>query len=82
MEGRMTLQQAIDHTWEVYQKHMLASAWATLENKESCSQCADAEEAANTADYLNMKGIEWDFVYQKDGQKGIWIEILKGESNE
>lgn len=41
MEGRMTLQQAIDHTWEVYQKHMLASAWATLENKESCSQCAE-----------------------------------------
>ena len=44
-------------------------------------ECADAEEAANTADYLNMKGIEWDFVYQKDGQKGIWIEILKGEND-
>jgi hypothetical protein len=45
-------------------------------------KCKDADEAADVADSLNMKGIEWDFVYQKDGQKGIWIEILKGESNE
>lgn len=44
-------------------------------------ECADAEEAADTADYLNMKGIEWDFAYQKDGQKGIWIEIMKGEND-
>lgn len=48
MEGRMTLQQAIDHTWEVYQKQTLASAWATLENKESCS----AEEHKQLHEWL------------------------------
>lgn len=42
-------------------------------------KCHDAEEAADIADSLNKEGIEWDFVYTKDGQKGIWIEILKGE---
>lgn len=45
-------------------------------------ECADAEEAADIADSLSKEGIEWVIVYQKDRQKGIWIEILKGESNE
>ena len=42
-------------------------------------KCADPEEAADVADALQMEGIDWDFVYEKDGQKGIWIEILKGD---
>lgn len=41
MEGKMTLKQAIDHTWEVYQKQTLASAWANLEGKEKCEACAE-----------------------------------------
>lgn len=41
MENKMSLQQAIDHAWEVYQKQTLAAAWATLESKESCSNCAE-----------------------------------------
>ena len=44
--------------------------------KSDMIKCSDAEEAADIADCLNMEGIEWDFVYTKDGQKGIWIEIL------
>lgn len=45
-------------------------------NKGGFIKCHDAEEAADVADALQMEGYDWDFVYQKDGQKGIWIEIL------
>lgn len=44
-------------------------------------KCVDAEDAANVADALQQDGYDWDFVYERDGQKGIWIEIL-GEVQE
>ena len=41
----MTLQEAIDHTWEVYQKQTLKKAWGTLHNAgketEECEKCAE-----------------------------------------
>lgn len=42
-------------------------------------KCKDADEAAEVADALQNEGYDWDFVYECNGQKGIWIEILKGE---
>ena len=39
-------------------------------------KCHDAEEASYIADRLQQDGYDWDFVYERDGQKGIWIEIL------
>ena len=45
----------------------------TLE-KGDMIKCHDAEEAGYIADRL--QGYDWDFVYEHDGQKGIWIEIL------
>ena len=42
-------------------------------------KCTDAEDAANVADALCKNGIEWDFVYEHNGEKGIWIEIQKDE---
>ena len=45
-------------------------------NKGDFIKCHDAEEAADVADTSQMEGYDWDFVYQKDGQKGIWVEIL------
>lgn len=44
-------------------------------------KCHDAEDAANVADALQQDGYDWDFVYERNGQKGIWIEIL-GEVQE
>ena len=41
MEDRMTLQQAIDHTWEVYQQKTLEEAWAKLGEAENCHECAE-----------------------------------------
>lgn len=42
----MTLQQAIDHTWDVYQKQVLKRAWSKLHDvpkaeKEDCERCAE-----------------------------------------
>lgn len=42
-------------------------------------KCTDAEDAANVADALSKNGIDWDFVYEHNGEKGIWIEILEDE---
>lgn len=36
----------------------------------------DAEEAAEDAERLGANGYEWDFVFEVNGKKGIWIEIL------
>ena len=41
MAGKMTLDKAIKHTWDVYQKQILAAAWAILECKDSCKECAE-----------------------------------------
>ena len=42
-------------------------------------KCTDADDAASVADALGKSGIEWDFVYEHDGEKGIWIEIREDE---
>lgn len=46
-------------------------------SKGDLIKCHDAEDAANVADALQQDGYDWDFVYERDGQKGIWIEILE-----
>ena len=43
-------------------------------------RCKDAEEAAGYAEALGVDGYEWDFVYEINGKKGIWIEILGRET--
>ena len=43
-------------------------------------RCKDAEEAAEDAERLGKDGYEWDFVYEINGKKGIWIEILGKET--
>lgn len=42
-------------------------------------KCSDAEEAADIADSLSKEGLKWDFVYEHDGEQGIWIEIQEDE---
>lgn len=40
-----------------------------------------AELAAEAADTLCNLGYEWEFLFEKDGQKGIWIQILGNEND-
>lgn len=40
-------------------------------------KCSDKEDAAEAAENLGLLGYDWDFEYERDGQKGIWIVIIK-----
>lgn len=69
MEGRMTLQQAIDHTWEVYQKQVLRRAWSKLHDvpkaeKENCERCAEEHKQLHEWLYKLKRVAETTSAYQ------------------
>ena len=40
-------------------------------------KCRDADDLIDTMKDLAKEGIETDFVYEKDGKRGLWLEITK-----
>ena len=40
-------------------------------------KCSDPEEMVDYMYTLNREGIETDFMYEKDGERGLWLEITK-----
>ena len=42
-------------------------------------KCADKDDMVNTMLELSKCGVETDFVYEKDGEQGLWLEVLKIE---
>ena len=40
-------------------------------------QCRDKEDMIETMYQLQREGIQTDFVYEKDGKKGLWLEVVK-----
>ena len=40
-------------------------------------KCADKEDCVNTMVNLAKEGIETDFLYEKDGEQGLWLEVIK-----
>lgn len=40
-------------------------------------QCADADKAVELMTALAKENIMCDFMYEKDGQKGIWLVVEK-----
>ena len=40
-------------------------------------KCHDADDLIETMKDLAESGIETDFVYEKAGEKGLWLEITK-----
>ena len=40
-------------------------------------KCADAEDMISTMQELAKCDIETDFLYEKDGEKGLWLEVIK-----
>lgn len=40
-------------------------------------QCANPADMVNTMTELAKEGVDTDFLYEKDGEKGLWLE-LKG----
>jgi hypothetical protein len=39
-------------------------------------KCFDAEDMIKTMNDLEKENIHTDFLYEKDGEKGYWLEIL------
>lgn len=49
-------------------------------------KCANADDMINTMQELFKCGIDTDFMYEKNGEKGLWLEVIKvgvnnGEEN-
>lgn len=40
-------------------------------------RCKDSDDAVNVMKDLAKEGIDTDFLYEKNGEKGIWLEIIK-----
>ena len=40
-------------------------------------KCADKEDLLNTHNDLALNGVYTDFLYEKDGVQGLWLEITK-----
>lgn len=39
-------------------------------------ECRDKEDMVNTDEELRKRGYDTEFVYEKDGVKGLWIEVV------
>ena len=42
-------------------------------------KCADAEDCVRTMTELAVCGIETGFLYEKDGESGLWLKITRGK---
>lgn len=38
-------------------------------------KCHDKEDRIHTMQELSKSGIDTDFLYEKDGEKGLWLEV-------
>ena len=45
-------------------------------------RCHDKKEMISIMESLAKEGITTDFVYEKDGEKGLWLEITKVEGKD
>ena len=52
--------------------------WSDDLKKGDTIQCADADDAINTMKELAKNGVQTDFLYEKDGVKGLWLQVIKG----
>ena len=42
-------------------------------------KCANKDDLLETHNELAKEGIITDFMYEKDGVKGLWLEVIKIE---
>jgi hypothetical protein len=42
-------------------------------------KCANKEDCVNTMTELAKCGVETDFLYEKDGKKGLWLVVMKNK---
>ena len=39
-------------------------------------KCANKEDLLTTHNELALNGVYTDFLYKKDGKKGLWLEVI------
>lgn len=44
-------------------------------------KCRDAEDCITTHDVLFQEGVETDFLYEKDGEEGLWLKVVEVVEN-
>jgi hypothetical protein len=45
-------------------------------------KCHDKDDAVTTSMRLAIEGVHTDFIYERDGEHGLWLEITKIEEGE
>lgn len=40
-------------------------------------KCANKEDLLNANNNLALNGVYTDFLYEKDGEQGLWLEVKK-----
>ena len=40
-------------------------------------KCANKQDLLNTHNDLVLNGVYTDFLYEKDGKKGFWLEVIR-----
>ena len=45
-------------------------------------RCPDKDEMVNISMELDNEGIDNDFLYEKDGQKGLWLVVVDFKKQE
>jgi hypothetical protein len=45
-------------------------------------KCKDKDDMVNTFMELQKEGVGTDFLYEKDGKKGLWLIVLSVEGSE
>ena len=61
--------------------HRVLSDTPEVIKKGDTIQCADEDDAINTMTDLVKKGVETDFLYEKDGIQGLWLEVKEITEN-
>ena len=45
-------------------------------------KCANKEDLITTHNELALNGVYTDFLYEKDGEKGLWLEVKSVNEDE
>ena len=76
MNGVIKIGKSIDETIEI------------LQGRDKCMnklkpgdtiECVDKEDMVETMMQLAQEDVETEFVYERDGVKGYWLEVVKVE---
>lgn len=44
-------------------------------------KCFDKDDLVDTFQALQKEGVDTDFLYEKDGEKGLWLIVLSVEGS-